>query len=59
MRIGVLFWILMVVWLLFGLWWQWPSGTGAAAFGPVGGSVLLFLVIGILGWKVFGAPLRD
>jgi hypothetical protein len=60
MKIGLLFWILMLVWLLFGLWWQWPAVGGAAVtFAPVGGSVLLFLVVGILGWKVFGSPLQE
>jgi hypothetical protein len=59
MKIGLLFWILMLVWLLFGLWSNWPAGTGAQLnYAPVGGSLLLFLVVGILGWKVFGAPLQ-
>jgi hypothetical protein len=59
MKIGLLFWILMLVWLLFGLWWQWPASNSAAfSFAPVGGSVLLFVVVGILGWKVFGPPLQ-
>jgi len=60
MKIGLLFWILMLVWLLFGLWWQWPASNGAAvSFAPVGGAFLLFLVVGLLGWKVFGAPLQE
>jgi len=59
MKIGLLFWILMLVWLLFGLWWQWPAGSGGAvAYGPVGGSVLLFILVSILGWKTFGPPLQ-
>jgi hypothetical protein len=59
MKIGLLFWILMLVWLLFGLWSQWPAGGGSAiAYGPVGGSLLLFILIGILGWKLFGPPLQ-
>jgi len=59
MKIGLLFWILMLVWLLFGLWSQWPAGSGGVvAYGPVGGSLLLFILIGILGWKLFGAPLQ-
>ena len=27
-------------------------------FGPLGGSLMLFLLVGILGWRVFGAPLQ-
>ena len=30
MKISLLFWILMLVWLLFGLWSQWPAGSGGA-----------------------------
>jgi hypothetical protein len=59
MKIGLLFWILMLVWLLFGTWSYWPAGSGALVdFRPLGGNLLLFLVIGILGWKVFGPPLQ-
>jgi hypothetical protein len=57
MRIGTLFWILMLLWLLFGLWVYWP-GSSALAYAP-GGNLLLFVVIALLGWKVFGSPLRD
>jgi hypothetical protein len=60
MRIGLLFWILMLVWLLFGFWLYWPAANGTGmSFGFVGGNLLLFLVIGLLGWKVFGSPLRE
>src|SRR6202044_3485875 len=49
MKIGVLFWILMLVWLLFGLWSAWPAGSAVGfAYGPVGGDILLFLVLRIL-----------
>jgi hypothetical protein len=45
--------------MLFGLWVNWPTGSGGPlAYGPVGGSALLFLLIGVLGWKVFGPPLQ-
>jgi len=60
MKIGLLFWILMLIWLVFGLWLTWPASTGSAlAFGLVGGNLLLFLVIGLLGWKVFGSPVQE
>ncbi len=53
MSIGLLFWILMVLWLLFGLW----SNRGPIQGGdwsPVGGSLLLFILLFLLGWRVFG-----
>ena len=58
MRIGLLFWILMLVWLIFGFWTTWPTGT-TQDFRPAGGNLLLFIVIALLGWKVFGSPLKE
>lgn len=52
MSFALAFWILMLVWLVFGL---------ALHFGyaPMwGGSVLLFVLMLLLGWKVFGPPLH-
>lgn len=53
---GLAFWILMLVWLVWGLAWHfaWVS----VSFGPLGGAILLFLLFGLLGWQVFGPPLR-
>jgi hypothetical protein len=60
MKMGLLFWILMLICVVFGVWVNWPAGGGAAvAYGPVGGTVLLLVLVGLLGWKVFGAPLRE
>jgi hypothetical protein len=49
---GVLFWVLMILWLIFGIWSSWPS------YYVVGGNVLLWVVIGLLGWQVFGKPVQ-
>jgi hypothetical protein len=59
MKIGLLFWILMLLWLVFGVWMYWPAGSGTLAYGPVGGGVLLLVLVGLLGWKVFGPPLQQ
>lgn len=58
MQKGLLFWVLMLLWLVFGLWTYWPASGGSTAFGPVGVNLLLFLLIGLLGWKAFGPPLQ-
>jgi hypothetical protein len=52
MPMGLLFWILMLLWLLFGLWWNWPN------YGPLGNNLLLFILLVILGWHAFGAPVH-
>lgn len=51
MQLSLIFWLLMFLWLLshFAPWayvvaWNWIG---------------LFLLIGALGWKVFGKPIKD
>jgi len=52
MSFGLLFWILMLFWLVGMLWTNYPY---AFHFWP---NVLLFVLIGLLGWKIFGAPVH-
>lgn len=56
MTIGFVFWFLMLLWLIFGLYWHWPQSNegGPKAFGPLGGNLLLFVLLFLLGWKAFG-----
>ena len=64
MTLGLIFWILMLLWLIFGLWWSWPGAPGqptSSGYGylyPIGNTVLLFILFLLLGWAVFGAPVR-
>lgn len=54
MSLGLAFWILMLIWAVFGLWaYAYPH-----PFGVWGGTLLLFVLLLLLGWQVFGAPLR-
>ena len=56
MSILLLFWVLMVIWFIFGLWSNWPlSGSGAKALGE---SLLVFILLAILGWAVFGPAIH-
>lgn len=55
MTLQLLYWILLLLWLVFGLWSNPPS---AGNWRPAGGSVLLFLLFLIIGWAVFGAPVK-
>jgi len=47
-----MFWILMLIWAVFGLWSSWPNHY------LVGGNLLLFILLVLLGWHSFGAPLK-
>lgn len=55
MPLGLAFWIIMLIWLVFG---------GLVHFGIVAGAwagvstLLLFVLFALLGWRVFGAPLQ-
>lgn len=55
MTLSLLFWLLMLLWAVFGLWWP-NRATPLAAFLP--GNLLLFVLIAMLGWKVFGPAIR-
>ena len=52
MTIGLAFWILMLLWLVFGIWQSWPNQY------VVGGNLLLFILLLLLGWHDFGAPIH-
>lgn len=54
MSIGLLFWVLMILALVFGPWPYW----GSNAYRPAIGNILLFVVIALLGWQVFGPALH-
>ena len=52
MTLGFAYWLLMVLWLVLGIWASWPNWrTGAP-------SLLLFLLLVILGYKCFGPPIH-
>lgn len=54
MQIGMLFWLLMILSVLgwLGAFFWWPQYVG------ISGIVMLFVLVGLLGWKVFGPALR-
>lgn len=49
MTFALAFWVLMLIWLVFGVY-RWSD------FGVPG--ILQFLLFGLLGWKVFGPALH-
>ena len=57
MTLGLAFWILMLIWLVFGLAWHagWFPNPN---YGPWGATLLLFILFLLLGWRVFGPPIQ-
>jgi hypothetical protein len=56
MSFGLIFWILMLFWAVYGV-------GGYYRFGPTanywyGHGAFLFVLFLLLGWKVFGAPVH-
>ncbi len=59
MTLGLAYWILMLLWLVLGVYWSWPATPGhPAGYWPLGGNLLLFILLVLLGWKVFGPPIH-
>ena len=52
MSLGLAFWIIFLIWAVFGVWWNWPNHAA------VGGNAILFVLLLLLGWATFGAPIR-
>lgn len=57
MTLAVLFWVLYIVALIFGVYTGYAPGQ-PYAFKMWGGSLLVFVLFGILGWAVFGGPVH-
>ncbi len=53
MAIGNFFWMIMVIWILFGAWLS-REDFKAGRYAPFGGNLILFVLLFLLGWKCFG-----
>lgn len=54
MSIALVYWILMLLWLVLGFAFG-PAPFNWRATGP---NLLLFILLVLLGWKTFGAPIH-
>lgn len=52
MTIGLVFWIVMLLWLVWGVWQNRANPMGG------GGMAIEFLLFLLLGWAAFGPPIR-
>jgi uncharacterized membrane protein YhaH (DUF805 family) len=55
----LLFWILMLLWLVIGLGGPFYFVGAGISHVYVGGSLILYLLVGLLGWKTFGKPIEN
>lgn len=57
---GLIFWVLMLIWFVFGLLIAFaPSTLGSYAHvGSGANTLLLFILFVLLGWQVYGPPVR-
>jgi hypothetical protein len=55
--IGILFWVPMLLWLLFGRYWKRGDLRGGN-YGVRGGNAMLFILFGLVGWSAFGPILQ-
>jgi hypothetical protein len=57
MTLQIWFWLFYVLGLVLGFWGPYIPGQPY----PLriwGGSLLVFILIGVLGWQVFGGPVK-
>jgi hypothetical protein len=57
MSIGFIFWLLMILWLVFGIW-SFRGGVPAPNYPFVGGSLFMFVLLLLLGIQTFGWPIK-
>lgn len=61
MYIGVIFWILVILWAIFGAMAAYPAPAGQAGDRRFvwGGVILELVLFALLGWKVFGPAVHS
>jgi hypothetical protein len=55
--IGLLYWLLLILWLIFGAWAYWPAAGTPAGWRPIGGNLLMFVLFVLIGLELFGFPI--
>jgi len=56
MNLQTVFWMIYIVSVLFGFWINWP--LGAANGRSFGGHLIIMVLIGLLGWALFGGAIH-
>ena len=48
--------LLFQIWFIFGAWSTWPLSAATAR--PAAGNLILFILLFLVGYKVFGPPIH-
>jgi hypothetical protein len=56
MPLGILFWVLYLVSIVLGVWGSYAPNT--QWYKGVSGYFVLWVLVGILGWSVFGPAVK-
>jgi hypothetical protein len=56
MPLGIWFYLILFLWAVFGAWWGWADASQRV--GRLGGMLLPWLALLILGISVFGSPIK-
>ncbi len=51
---GDVFWVVYLICLIFGGWAGYSIGDKRY----IGGGIVIFVLVGLIGWQVFGAPIK-
>lgn len=57
MPLGILFWVVYVMAFVFSLWSNYDANQ-PLWFKRAGGSLILWVLVGMLGWATFGPVVR-
>lgn len=57
MPLNILFWVIYILALLVS-WWGYYEPANTAWVRRAGGLTVLWVLVGILGWRVFGPAIR-
>ena len=57
MPLGTLFWVVYVIAILFGVWSNYEAAQ-PMWYRRAGAYLVLWLLVGALGWEVFGSVVR-
>jgi hypothetical protein len=58
MGANIWFWLIYVLCVIFGLWGSNPWRPAQYAWGPFGSLLVIFILLGLLGFRAFGSPIR-